>query len=126
MKNINMITKIETEQQYDWAVERVEELLKVVKEDTPSDDPNVIELDLLSGLVADYSEEHYALEPPTFVETMELRMYEMGLDIESMAQLLGISPSLLREYLSGKTEPTIEDARTICQKLNIDTDTIER
>lgn len=55
------MTKIETQVQYDWAVKRVEELLPLVTDETPLDDPNSIELELLSNLVADYSEEHFAL-----------------------------------------------------------------
>ena len=62
------MTKIETKQQYDWAVERVEELLQVVNEDTPTYSPQYIELDLLSNLVADYSDEHFAIGKPTLIE----------------------------------------------------------
>ena len=55
------MTKIENQHQYNWAVGRVEELLKVVNEDMPAENPLCIELDLLSHLVADYSEEHFAI-----------------------------------------------------------------
>ena len=50
------MTKIENQAQYEWAVKRVEELLPLVKDDTPLNDPNSIELELLSNLVADYSD----------------------------------------------------------------------
>ena len=56
------MTKIKTKEQYDWAVARVEELLPLVTDETPSNDPRSIELELLSNLVADYSEEHFAIE----------------------------------------------------------------
>lgn len=42
------MTKIENKTQYDWAVSRVEQLLPLVSEDTPANDPNLIELELLS------------------------------------------------------------------------------
>lgn len=45
------MTKIETKDQYDWAVKRVEALLPLVTDETPRDDPNSIELELLSNLV---------------------------------------------------------------------------
>lgn len=45
----------------EWAVKRVEELLPLVDDSTPLNNPNSIELELLSNLVADYSEEHFAL-----------------------------------------------------------------
>jgi HTH-type transcriptional regulator/antitoxin HigA len=53
-----MLETIKTEQQYDKAAERIEELLLVVSNDTPIDDKNFIELDLLSELVADYEAVH--------------------------------------------------------------------
>ena len=112
------MTKIENQAQYEWAVKRVEELLPLVKDDTPLNDR--IELELLSNLVADYSEEHFALGEPTLVDVLKLRMYEMGLNQKSLAKLVGVSPSRLSDYISGKCEPTLKVAREISRKLNID------
>lgn len=56
------MTKIENEAQYKWAVARVEELLPLVNDDTPRDDRNLIELERLFNLVADYSDEHFAID----------------------------------------------------------------
>ena len=114
------MTKIETEAQYRWALQRVEELLPYVTDDTPLSDPYSIELDLLSGLVADYSDEHYSVGEPTLIDVIKLRMYEMGLNQLALSKLLSISPSRICEYLSGKKEPTLKQARIISQKLNID------
>lgn len=58
------MTKIENEAQYKWAVARVEEQLPLVNDDTPRDDRNLIELERLSNLVADYSDEHFAIDGP--------------------------------------------------------------
>ncbi len=58
------MTKIENEAQYKMAVARVEELLPLVNDDTPRDDRNLIELERLSNLVADYSDEHFAIDGP--------------------------------------------------------------
>lgn len=55
------MTKIMNETQYNWAVARVEQLLPLVKDDTPLTAPESIELQLLSNLVADYSEEHFSI-----------------------------------------------------------------
>ena len=116
------MTKIENQAQYEWAVKRVEELLPLVDDNTPLNDPNSIELELLSNLVADYSEEHYALGEPTLVDVLKLRMYEMGLNQKS--KLIGVSPSRLSDYISGKCEPTLKVAREINRKLNIDANII--
>lgn len=114
------MTKIENKTQYDWAVARVEELLPQVAEDAPVDDPNVIELELLSNLVADYSETHFALGKPALMDIVKLRMYEMGLNSESLSAMLGITPSKLRSYFAGKSEPTISIARSISTKLGVE------
>lgn len=118
------MTKIENQAQYEWAVKRVEELLPLVDDNTPLNDPSSIELELLSNLVADYSEEHYALGEPTLVDVLKLRMYEMGLNQKSLSKLIGVSPSRLSDYISGKCEPTLKVAREINRKLNIDANII--
>ncbi len=114
------MTKIENEEQYNWAVARVEQLLPLVNDDTPEYDPNYIELVLLSNLVADYSDEHFAVGEPSLIDVMKLRMYEMGLTQAALAKLIGVSPSRVCDYLSGKSEPTLKVGRVISQKLNID------
>ena len=91
------MTKIENEVQYEWAVQRVEELLPLVDDNTPETDKNYIELVLLSNLVADYSDEHYAIGEPSLVDMLKLRMYEMGLTQVGLSKLLGINPSRISE-----------------------------
>lgn len=113
------MVKIETEAQYEGALKRVEELMLKLTDDTPADDPEMVELSLLGNLVADYDEEHYAIGEPTLVDVIKLRMYEMGLTQASLAKLIGVSPSRVCAYLSGKAEPTLKVGRVISQKLNI-------
>lgn len=114
------MTKIENQSQYEWAVKRVEELLPLVDDNTLLDDPNSIELELLSNLVADYSDEHFAIGEPTLVDVLKLRMFEMGLNQKTLSGLIGVSPSRLSDYISGKCEPTLKVAREMSRKLNID------
>lgn len=114
------MTKIENETQYRWALARVEELLPLVNDDTPLNDPHSLELDLLSGLVSDYSDAHYSIGAPSLIDVIKLRMYEMGLNQESLAKLIGVSQRRIGEYLSGEKEPTLRQGRLLSQKLNID------
>lgn len=114
------MTRIENEIQYKWAIEKVETLLPLVNDQTPLDDPNSIELELLSNLVADYSDANFAIGYPTLVETIKLRMYEMGLTKTALAQLLGISSDSTNKIITGKKEPTYNIARNISKKLDID------
>lgn len=117
---IELMTKIENQAQYEWAVKRVEALLPLIDDNTPLNTPNSIELELLSNLVADYSETHFAIGEPTLVDVLKLRMYEMGLNQKSLSKLIGVSPSRFSDYVSGKCEPTLKVAREISRKLNID------
>jgi HTH-type transcriptional regulator/antitoxin HigA len=110
---------IKTEKQYNAACERIEELLKIVGNDTPADDKNFIELDLLSDLVADYEEATYPVKAPELSDVIKLRMYEMGINQTKLSELIGVSPSRVSEYLSGKSDPTLSVARNISRNLHI-------
>lgn len=56
------MARIKTEKQYKAACSRIEELLKVLGNDTPTDDKNFLGLDLISDLVADYEEKIFQLK----------------------------------------------------------------
>ena len=118
------MTRIENEKQYKAAMERIEELLPLVTEDTPEDDKNSVELVLLSNLVADYDEVNYPISTPTLTDVLKLRMYELNLTQKALADMLGVSPSRVNEYLTGKSEPTLKVARSINRELSIDANII--
>lgn len=56
------MAKINTEIQYEKALERVDELLRVVDNQTSVNDKNYIGLDLLADLVAEYEEKYFPIE----------------------------------------------------------------
>ncbi|MDE6079814.1 MAG: helix-turn-helix domain-containing protein [Duncaniella sp.] len=116
----NVKTTIENEAQYDWAMKRIDELLPCVNDETPDDDPNSIELYLLSRLVQEYEDVHYPIGTPTLVGVLKLRMYEMGLSQAALAKKIGVSPSRICDFLSGKAEPTLQVGRRISTELKID------
>lgn len=114
------MAKITTKAAYDATMARIEELLPLVTDDTPVTDKNAIELDLLSEMVSEYEDEHYPIEQPTLVEVMKLRMYEMGLNQAKLSELLGVSPSRISDIFTGRCEPTLQVAREISRKMNVD------
>ena len=114
------MAQIKDEKQYRAALDRIEELLKVCSNETPATDKNMLELDLISDLVADYEEEHYPVEAPTMVELIKLRMYEMGLTKKALAEMLGLSIASINKIITGKGEPSLQTGREISRKLNID------
>ena len=105
--------------QYRAIMERIEELLKVVDENTPEDDRNNVELVLLSNLAADYEDVHYPIRKPSLIDILKLRMFEMGLSQTGLAALLGMNQSKISEILSGKSEPTLKQARKMAEELHI-------
>ena len=113
------MTRIENEMQYNSVMKRINELLEVVDENTSEDDIRSVELVLLSNLVADYEEEHYPVKEPTLIDILKLRMFEMGLSQSALASLLGMNQSKISEIMSGKSEPTLKQARKISKKLDI-------
>ena len=59
------MTQIKSEVAYRAAMHRIEELLPLVNDNTPVDDPNYLELDMISDLVAEYEDIHYPIGKPT-------------------------------------------------------------
>ena len=106
--------------EYAAVCQRIEVLLRLVNNETPTTDVHFIELDVLSDLVADYEEATFPIETPTLIDTIKLRMFELGLNQKKLSELLNISTSRVSEYLTGKSEPTLPIAREISKKLDID------
>lgn len=114
------MAQIKDEKQYKAMMARIDQLFFETDENTPADDPRLQELDLLSALVEEYEKEHYAIEAPTLSETMNSRLAENNWSQKEMAAILGITAPRLSAILSGKVNPTFEQARTISSRLNID------
>ena len=108
-----------TKEQYEFALERVEELLPLVDDNTPVNDKKAVELTMMSDIVIAYEKEHYPIEKPTVAELIELSLEEKGMTQKQLAQEIGISPSRINDYISGRSEPTLKVARLLCQILNI-------
>lgn len=115
---------IKSEKEYNAVMERIDELLQAVDDHTPTTNKDYIELMLLSDLVAAYEDVHYQVATPSLAEVIKLRMYEMNLTQSAVSELIGVSPSRVSEYLTGKSEPTLKVARKISQNLNITPDVV--
>lgn len=110
---------IANEIEYEAIMQRVNELVEIVNDDTPKTDKNYIELDILTDLVVAYEKTHYPVKKPILIDVIKLRMYERDLTQKGLAELLGISTSRVSDLLTGKSEPTFRVARNISTKLNI-------
>ena len=115
---------ISNKAEYEAIMERVNELVEIVDDNTSQTDKNYIELDFLTDLVVAYEKEHFPIGKPSLTDILKVRMYEMNLTQKALAEILGISAPRVSEYLTGKSEPTLQVARKMHKRLNIDADII--
>lgn len=110
--------------EYNIRNQRLEEILKMLSTEGHLSNDLSSELDFLSEEIADYEDENYPFKADTLKEMIELRMFQRKLKQKDVAQILGTTPSRISEILNGKRNLTIELARGLHQKLNIDAELI--
>lgn len=66
-----------TEQEYNKACVRLEEIIDLVDDEVPEDDPLWQELVQVSNTIEAYEEIHYPIGEPTKFETLKLRMSDL-------------------------------------------------
>lgn len=93
--------------------------MPLVDDNTPANDKSAVELSLMSDIVIAYEKEHYPIDKPTVAELIELSLEEKGMTQKQLAGEIGISPSRINDYVSGRSEPTLKIARLLCRILNI-------
>ena len=111
-------------QTYNIKLKRMEFLLKRLTTDGKLNSKMQSELDRISDEVADYEEKKYPFKAESLIEEIELRMYQRKLNQKDIAEILGTTPSRISELLSGKKRLTLELAKGLYKKLNIDADLI--
>ena len=107
-----------TEEQYRYALARVEALLPRMEDETISA-PEEQELAIMSDVVASYEEEHYPLESLTLGELISYALKEQGTSQAELARELEISPSRVSDFVNDKSEPSLSLAGRICQALGL-------
>lgn len=108
-----------SQEQYEFALARVEELLPLVNDDTPANDKYAIELSVMSDVIIAYEKEYFPIPKPTVAELLEVSLAEKGMTQKQLAFQIGISPSRISDYVSGRSEPSLKIARLLCKILNI-------
>ena len=116
----NIVTTIKiSKEQYEFALNRIEELLPLVTDETPTNDKNSIELTLMSDIVEAYEKKHYPIGKPTVAELIELSLDDKNMTQKQLATEIGVSPSRINDYIAGRSEPTLKVARLLCRTLDI-------
>lgn len=123
------IRPIRTDEDYDAALDRIQELLDQLSgedgqvEDT--DHPARVELDVLSDLVEHYEDRTVEIGYPDPVAAIQFRMDQEGLTPRDLVPFIG-SRSKVSEVLSGRRAITMPMARALHQHLGIAADILLR
>ena len=108
-----------TKEQYNFALERIEELLPVVNDNTPANDKKAVELSVISDIVIDYEKKNFLIEKPPVSKLIQLYLDEMGITQKQLSIEIGVSPSRINDYIAGRSEPNLKNAGLLCKVLNI-------
>lgn len=107
------IKPLKTEQDYEKALERLEEIF-----DAPANSEEGDEAEILSMLIANYENEHYPIEAPDPIEAIKIRMEEMNLKQKDLVGVIG-GKSRVSEILNKKKRLTVDMIRELERMLNI-------
>ena len=107
-----------TEMQYQYALERIEDLLPLVSGEDPNEE-KAVELSIYSDIVIEYEKEHFPIEKPSPAQLIEASLAEKQLTQKELASRIGVSPSRISDYITGRAEPTLRIASRFCSTLGI-------
>ncbi|MBN1118572.1 MAG: helix-turn-helix domain-containing protein [Bacteroidales bacterium] len=116
--------KIISHEQYTKSLLTIEELIDKVDGIVDENNPELKRFIEASDMVEAYEELHYEIGMPSLIDVIRLRMEELKLKNKDLAKLLGTTSSRISEYLNGKREISLNVARELHKKLNIDSDII--
>jgi HTH-type transcriptional regulator/antitoxin HigA len=107
---------IQTEQDHDRALARIDELMGA-KFGTPEGD----ELDILATLVDAYETKHYPMDAPDPITAIQFRMEQQGLTRKDLEPMIG-SGVRVSEVMTGKRPLTLAMVRRVRSGLGISAD----
>ncbi len=109
------VSPIRTEQQYDQAVEKLNELLDIVGDNEAH--PLYELLDTLSILIHAYDEAHFPISPVTGIEVLKFIMEEHQLAPSDLPEIG--DEKVITELLAGKRELGVENIRALSKRFGI-------
>jgi HTH-type transcriptional regulator/antitoxin HigA len=111
-----VIKIIKTEQEYNEAIERVEQIF-----DALAGTPEADELELLAMLIDNYEEQKYPIPFPHPLEAIKFRMEQLGIKNKDLADIIGYK-SRVSEILNNKRKLSLDMIRKISAQLHISSD----
>jgi len=112
------IKAIKTEQDYNQALERLEDIFHA-EIYTPDGD----EAEVLSILIEKYEEEHYPIGMPDLIEAIKFRMEQLEMKQKDLAEVVEIT-SRVSEILNRKRKLTLSMIRKLSTTLHIPTEVL--
>ena len=112
------IRPIKTEDDYKFALKRIDKLI-----DCEENTDQEMELEVISLLVWDYEEKHYPINKLTPIIAIKTRMDELGLKPKDLISIIG-DKSRVSDILSKKRKLTLGMIRKINEALHIPIDTL--
>lgn len=107
-----------TKLQYQYALERIEDLLPLVSGEDPNEE-KAVELSIYSDIVIEYEKEFFPIERPTPASLIQVSLAEKHITQKELAAMIGVSQSRISDYISGRAEPTLQIASRLCSALDI-------
>jgi HTH-type transcriptional regulator/antitoxin HigA len=104
---------IKTEEDYKFALNRLEAIF-----DAPIGTPESDEADVLALLIDEYEKQHYPIDAPDPIEAIKIRMEEMNLKQADLVTEIG-GKSRVSEILNKKRKLTVEMIRNLTVRLNL-------
>ena len=114
------IKPIKTEEDYQAALSRLEEIF-----DAPDGTPESDELDILGLLVDEYEKEHYPIDSPDPIDAIKIRMEELNMRQVDLIPVIG-GKSRVSEILNRKRRLTIRMIRRLKDRLNLSAELLIR
>ena len=81
-----------TDAVYKTALERIEELLPMVTDETPIYDRKAIELKIMSDIVIDYEELNFPIGNPSLAEVVKMRLEQESMSQRTFAKKMVFRP----------------------------------
>ncbi|MEO8148481.1 MAG: helix-turn-helix domain-containing protein [Bacteroidia bacterium] len=108
-----IIKPIKTKADYEKGMQRLEKIFDS-KPNTPLGD----EAEVLSMLIENYENQHYAIDAPDPIEAIKIRMEEMNIKQSDLANIIG-SKSRVSEVLNKRRKLTVDMIRNLTGVLKL-------
>jgi len=113
--SIQPLLSIRNEQEYDLAVERMNQLLDEVGDN--EEHPLYGLLDTLSALISAYEEKHYPMPESSGADMLHYLMEEHGLKQSDLSEIG--SQGVVSEILNGRRELNVRQIRKLAKRFHV-------